>query len=240
MGSRLHEALDVLRREMGCKQAHCRQVEPPLSQRDEEGRELPSGPSRLDALRRRVLGQAQLSNTVRMHGRIAGRRVQPARIDLGDMGENGRRGHAIVGDEGRQIAKENGIAEMGQRVVAHDSTCSRGGSSDSAWSTDQASMGVLILYHEAFHPPERLMARTHAARESFAIPCSRSGLAMPRDGTRRCAESGHTKGWRWNSEKSSRKFFAFFSNPGFSGYHLRSMKSERDYILGTHDEEIER
>src|SRR6266446_3299040 len=36
------------------------------------------------------------------------------------------------------------------------------------------SMGVLVLYHGAFRPPDRLMARTQETRESFAIPCSRS------------------------------------------------------------------
>src|SRR6266699_1544362 len=109
-----------------------------------------------------------------MHGGVACRRVQPPCIDLGDMGEDRGRSHAIVGDERRQITKENGVAEMGQREVAHESTCSRGISSEVAWITNQASMGVLLLYHDTFRRPQRLAAHTLEGRESFEIQCARS------------------------------------------------------------------
>jgi hypothetical protein len=80
-----------------------------------------------------------------------------------------------VDDERGQIAKENRVAEMGQRVVAHENTCSRRISTDSAWVTNQASMGVLALYHEQFRRLGKLTERMHEGAETFEIQCSQSG-----------------------------------------------------------------
>jgi hypothetical protein len=118
---RLDQLLDVLRREMGSQQADRRQIQPPISDRRKEHRKLPGRPSRPDPPKGRVLGQAQLLDTVRVHGRVSRRGVQPADVHLRNMSEERRRREAIASDQRRQIAKESFVTEMGQRVVVHES-----------------------------------------------------------------------------------------------------------------------
>jgi len=129
VGCRLDQLVGVFRREMRCEQAHGGQMKPAIGQGGKQGRELTSCPRRLDALRCSVLGQAQLAHAVGMHGRVAGRDVEPTRVHLGDVSQERRGGHAIVGDERSQVAKEDLVTEVGQRVFAHEKTFSRGGSS---------------------------------------------------------------------------------------------------------------
>ncbi len=171
---RLEQLVRVFRREMRRQETHPGQMEPPLSQGGEEGREPPGGSGCLDPLQGTVLGEPKLVDTIRVHRRVAGRGVEPASIDLGDVGEERGRGHAILGDQRGQIAKEGRIAEMEQRVVAHQSTCSRGGSDPVPVRRPGVPLGVLPLYHERSTRPERLAARAEGRSVSQPVSGSRS------------------------------------------------------------------
>jgi hypothetical protein len=97
---RLHEPVDTLRGEMRRQEAHPSQMEPPFNESGEKDGEPPGGSGRLDPLQGRVLGQAQLPDTVRMHRWIAGRGVETTCVHLGDVSQHHRGGHTIAGDEG--------------------------------------------------------------------------------------------------------------------------------------------
>ena len=101
----------------------------------------------MDALVRRVFGEVQLLDAIGMHGRVAGRDVQAAGIDLGDVSQERRGRHAISGYELSRVAKKILVTEVGQRVLAHGVIRSRGGYSNGP-VLGRAPWGVLLLYHE--------------------------------------------------------------------------------------------
>jgi len=86
MVGRLDQLIDVPRCEMWSEEAHRGQMKPAFGKRRGEGRKSPGRTSRLNAPQGGFLGEVQLIHAVRMHGRVAGRDVQPAGIDLCDVG----------------------------------------------------------------------------------------------------------------------------------------------------------
>lgn len=116
-----------------------------------------------------------------MHGRIARRDVEPTRVHLGNVGEERRGGEAILSDERSQIAKEDCVAEMGQRVVAHGKTCSRGGSQRLPGARP-GLMGAPLLYHERFRRPNGPAGCAWEGSAILKTPRSRSGVPGPPSG----------------------------------------------------------
>jgi hypothetical protein len=61
-----------------------------------------------------------------------------------------------LSDQRRQIAKEDCIAEMGQRVAPHENTCSRGGLLELPGSRTRLHGGFFTYTTRYFRRPERL------------------------------------------------------------------------------------
>jgi hypothetical protein len=114
-------------REVGREQANSGEMEPPICNCTEQGRKSPGRSGRLDAFRCGILRQPQFFHAVRMHGRVTGRRIQLACVYLGNVGQERSSRHTILSYERRQLAQEDRVADMGQRVAPHGDTCSRGG-----------------------------------------------------------------------------------------------------------------
>ena len=124
------------------------QVEPAFGYRLEQDGKLPCRAGGLDPLVGRILGKAQLLDAVGEEGRMAGRRVRLAGVDLGDMREEPRGGLAVSSRQHGKLTKQNGVAEMGQRVIAHEISCSPGRGLSQSLAMRQESVGVSSLYHE--------------------------------------------------------------------------------------------
>jgi hypothetical protein len=67
----------------------------------------------MDALCGRIVRKVQVLHAIGVHRRAARRHVELARVDLGDMSQQGRGGQAVSGYHGRELAEKNGIGEMG-------------------------------------------------------------------------------------------------------------------------------
>ena len=113
-----YEGLRVRRREMRRKKSDGSEVQPSLLEAFEKNREPPAHPGALNALVGRILRKAKSLDAIVPHGRIAGLQVEPAEVDLGEMGEQAGGGFAILRDECGHFAHQNGVAKAGQ-VVGH-------------------------------------------------------------------------------------------------------------------------
>ena len=98
--------------QMRRKQTCPGQMQTTLRHRGEDIREVARGTRGLDALVGRVFGQPQFAHAVGMHGRIAGRYIEPACIEFGDVGQQACRGRAFLGGGRFQIAGKGSITEM--------------------------------------------------------------------------------------------------------------------------------
>jgi hypothetical protein len=98
----------------------CRQVQTTARQHLQDERVSPAGPRRLDAIERRVLREAQDRNAILEERRIPGAFVQPPRVELREMRNEGRRGRPLHADEPAQLRRERRVAEMGRTLSAHE------------------------------------------------------------------------------------------------------------------------
>ena len=69
------------------QQDHCAQVEPSGGDRSVDRGEASGRSGSVDTLEGGLLGEVELADTVGVHGRVASRPVEPAGIDLGEVGE---------------------------------------------------------------------------------------------------------------------------------------------------------
>src|SRR5215831_20175076 len=91
----------------------------PIRNRREQQRDLPSPPCRADSLVRSVLGETKLFLAIGVHGGIAGRNIESARIDLRKVCEQLCSIRPFASDEGGEIAQQSSVGEMSERVLGH-------------------------------------------------------------------------------------------------------------------------
>src|SRR5689334_16163273 len=106
-------------------------MQPTIGYGLEDVREPPRHPCGLDPLVGRILRQVQLVDTVGEHRRVRRRQVELARVELGEVGEERGGGAAILGDQREQVMTQLGIAEVRERIDAHDASPYPGGGSAS-------------------------------------------------------------------------------------------------------------
>jgi len=131
-------------------------MQPAFRHRSEDSREAPRHPRRLKALGRRVLGEMQLPDAVGKHRRVAGRQVELARIDLGDVSQHDGGGGALPGDVGRQIAQKSGIGQMGPGVGVHGRDPAGAGMLNGLVLRSGLRGGASPLYHAPFRRSQSL------------------------------------------------------------------------------------
>ena len=93
---------------------HGTQVQPALGHGGEDGGEPACRARRVDALAGSLLGEMQLVHAVQEHRGESSRHVEPACIDLDNVGQRHCSLAALPGDVGSQTAKEIVIAEVGK------------------------------------------------------------------------------------------------------------------------------
>ena len=86
VGCALQENLSVLRREMRSEKGDTGEVKPAVGQQVQDDRVLTGRPRGRDPQEGLVLGEVEALEAVHEHGRRRLARVEPARIDLGDVG----------------------------------------------------------------------------------------------------------------------------------------------------------
>lgn len=121
-------------------------MDPAIRERGEKLRKLPRRTRRADALERGAFGEPQLIHAIGVHGRVSLRCVELSSIDLGNVSQEIGRGGAVLSYKSGEVTKEKGIAEMGQRVLAHESTTFEG-SHRCLDIGPGVPFGVLSLYH---------------------------------------------------------------------------------------------
>jgi hypothetical protein len=113
--------MHVLFGEMRREQYDAVQVQPTLSDRDEQLRESAGGSCCANALQGRVFGQAELLDAVGVHRGVAGGQEQSPSVHLRDVGQQERGALALLRETVGELPEETGIGQMRQRVALHGS-----------------------------------------------------------------------------------------------------------------------
>jgi len=118
-----HQRGDIVLTQMGRQFTHRAQAEPTLCDSGEELRKSARRPRRLNSLRGAIGREAQLAHAVGVNAGIACRRVQSPSIEFGDVRKVD--GHGLMDTDRRshEIATQDVVVKMTQRVGLHDSTC---------------------------------------------------------------------------------------------------------------------
>ena len=116
----LEERVSILGSQVGSQPVHGGEMGAPVGHSVEDGRELTRRAGGVNALAGSLLGEVQLMHEVEVHGGEADRRIEPARVDLGDSGQEQCHRGAILGDAGSQVEQEITVAHMAKRVDGHE------------------------------------------------------------------------------------------------------------------------
>jgi hypothetical protein len=119
MGGLLQQLLVVAGRQVGRQQSQRGHVHGAARQALEHDREASSETRRLDAVVRRVLREAEHPTAVPEERRPAGRQVQAARVELGQVCHEPRRGAALLARATEDLGRELVVRQVGRDRDRH-------------------------------------------------------------------------------------------------------------------------
>jgi len=109
----------VLRRQVESQHHDRAQVQAAVGHSAKDRRETGRCPCGVDTLERRLFGELELMDTIRVHRRMRRRHVELSRVELGNVREENCGAGAIACYGRGEVARQGGVGNVGQRVLAH-------------------------------------------------------------------------------------------------------------------------